>query len=111
MGLIRQIPFVLAVAVLCLWPTWGFTQSAELVEAYNSFRELYTQGRYKEAEPLAALPPGSYPRNNIGGLKRIFENYRSPHPRGVNGGYSGLGGRGLKTIASLAFNHPHTQDG
>ncbi len=41
------------IAVLSLWPASAVGQSAEVMDAYNRYRELYTQGRYEQAIPFA----------------------------------------------------------
>ncbi len=48
---------ILCLATIFFWaahdPDVASSQSSELMEAYNSYKTLYQQGRYSEAEPYA----------------------------------------------------------
>ena len=40
-------------AVLWLWPATTIGQSSALMDAFNRYEELYAQGRFEEAFPIA----------------------------------------------------------
>ena len=72
------------IAVLWLWPASAVGQSAELMDAFNRTRELYTQGHYEQAIPFAqkALtlgeqelgPEHSYTSTILNNLALLYSN-------------------------------------
>ncbi len=49
----KKTRFLAGLLCLALWPGAGHGHSSELMVAYDLFKNLYAQGRYNEALPIA----------------------------------------------------------